>query len=34
MDALVEAAGFKKLNGDIEENGIFTVSIAQKVQSC
>ena len=30
MDGLVEAAGFLKISGDIEENGIFTVSVARK----
>jgi len=31
MDQLVEAAGFKKIDMLIDEWGIFTVSLAQKV---
>jgi hypothetical protein len=31
MDALVEAAGFKKVDQCIDEFGIFTVSVAQKL---
>ncbi|MBF4248626.1 hypothetical protein EA004_27240, partial [Vibrio anguillarum] len=31
MDQLVAAAGFKKIEQRIDEMGIFTVSIAQKV---
>lgn len=30
IDGLVEAAGFEKISGDIEDNGIFTVSVAKK----
>ena len=30
MDALVEEAGFKKVDQCIDEFGIFTVSVAQK----
>ena len=31
MDALVEAAGFKKVDQNIDDFGIFTVSVAQKL---
>ena len=31
MDALVEAAGFKKIDQNIDDFGIFTVSVAQKL---
>ncbi|MDR2062075.1 MAG: class I SAM-dependent methyltransferase family protein, partial [Acinetobacter sp.] len=31
MDALVEQAGFKKVDQCIDEFGIFTVSVAQKI---
>jgi Putative lysophospholipase. len=31
MDALVEQAGFKKIDQVIDEFGIFTVSVAQKI---
>ena len=31
MDQLVEAAGFRKLGQRIDEWGIFTVSIAERV---
>ena len=33
MDALVEQAGFKKIDQCIDEFGIFTVSVAQKIES-
>ncbi|MHA3892222.1 bifunctional alpha/beta hydrolase/class I SAM-dependent methyltransferase [Acinetobacter sp. GXMZU3951] len=33
MDALVEQAGFKKIDQCIDEYGIFTVSVAQKIES-
>jgi hypothetical protein len=31
MDDLVHAAGFQKLSMEIDDAGIFTVSVAQKV---
>jgi hypothetical protein len=31
MDDLVRAAGFQKLHMEIDEYGIFTVSVAQKL---
>ena len=31
MDALVEQAGFKKVDQRIDEFGIFTVSVAQRI---
>lgn len=31
MDALVEQAGFQKVDQCIDEYGIFTVSVAQKI---
>jgi hypothetical protein len=31
MDGLVQGAGFKKVHMEIDEYGIFTVSVAQKL---
>jgi hypothetical protein len=33
MDELVEAAGFRKLEQRIDEWGIFTVSLAERVKA-
>ncbi|EPN57718.1 hypothetical protein A235_31307, partial [Pseudomonas syringae pv. actinidiae ICMP 19079] len=32
MDQLVEAAGFRKITQRVDEWGIFTVSLAQRIQ--